>query len=1203
MDIPFGRQDIARAFEDRFFERGLAYYEDGRVRRVHIEQSNRVREMFIEGVVGGSAGRTYYQQITVIRTRGHIIFDNDCTCPVGQDCKHVVAVLLAARELLNRKSALDEKTRETPSSPPATAPSPSSDNRLVEWLEQVRQAASGGDATLDPNAYPDNILQRLVYVLAPVDRGEEKSSATIRILSTRQLKKGGYSKNFRHYNPENAIRDKPARFLRPIDLDILRHLYWGMEDVTGGMHFWRPEEDHDLALLPDGAALLERILGTGRCHHGALDGPPLHKGSERRGVFFWHRREDGMQELRVRLSPAQEGSDEGAAGSTRSTRQTETAACVLPLTPPWYLDPAAGLCGPLDVGVNPALAARFAAAPPLRPRDAALVRKWLEKTFGNPEQAPLPPPETPERVTVREVKPTPVLRLIRGNLKYDPEFFEPYGSYYSRPFKKISVPLARLTFDYDGEEIADDTPGASIDRQRGDELIVIPRDREAEKEARDILRDLGFVRIADSDLFSKPRRHHGDYFLMPEPDIIANVGMFHSESLRRLYFEDDSRFIRFSAETLPWLREEKGWRVEVADDYPIRLVDEEVQWWGEVEEGSGIDWFSFAMGIEVAGERVNLLPLLTNLLNQLPSELFEMDDAEQRDALLEELLSEGLQLWARLEDGRLVPLQGERLLPVLRMLLDMQEGFSRREEDRLRFSPLEAAGLAELAESMPDVQWRGHERARQLAEVFRRAAREGLPQVTPPPNLRTGLRPYQRHGLNWLAFLREAGVGGVLADDMGLGKTVQTLAFLLLEKNAGRLDKPALIVMPTSVLPNWEAELERFAPDLRVLRLHGPERKALFAKANEYDVLLTTYPLLSRDEEFWREQPLHAAILDEAQAIKNPKSRAAAVAAQLRADVRLALTGTPVENNLDELWSLFNFLNPGFLGDLKTFRRNFRIPIEKHGDDARQAQLVRRIRPFVLRRSKEQVARELPPKTEITEHVALEGAQRDLYETIRLMMNEKVRRAIAEKGLARSRIVVLDALLKLRQVCCDPRLVKLPAARKVKGSAKLQRLLEMLPELIAEGRRILLFSQFTSMLDLIRPELTKRKIGFVEITGQTKDRKTPVRRFQAGEAPLFLISLKAGGSGLNLTAADTVIHYDPWWNPAVESQATDRAHRIGQDKPVFVHRLIVRNSVEEAIDQLKRKKAELAAGLFGDGKSERFTLDEADIDALFAPLD
>jgi len=310
-----------------------------------------------------------------------------------------------------------------------------------------------------------------------------------------------------------------------------------------------------------------------------------------------------------------------------------------------------------------------------------------------------------------------------------------------------------------------------------------------------------------------------------------------------------------------------------------------------------------------------------------------------------------------------------------------------------------------------------------------------------------------------------------------------------------------------------------------------------------------------------------------------------------------------MENHLGELWSLFHFLLPGLLGDSRQFRKLFRTPIEKHDDRQRRDQLAARVRPFLLRRTKDQVATDLPPKTEMTRTIELELAQRDLYESIRLAMNSKVRREIARKGLARSTIIILDALLKLRQVCCDPRLVKIEAARKVHVSAKFDALMEMLGEMLEEGRRILLFSQFTSMIKLIEEELRKRDVSWVKITGNTRDRDTPIRRFQRREVPLFLISLKAGGTGLNLTAADTVIHYDPWWNPAVEDQATDRAHRIGQDKPVFVYRLIVRGSVEEKMLALQERKRALAQGIYGGREARRAApFSGKDLELLFQPL-
>jgi len=359
-------------------------------------------------------------------------------------------------------------------------------------------------------------------------------------------------------------------------------------------------------------------------------------------------------------------------------------------------------------------------------------------------------------------------------------------------------------------------------------------------------------------------------------------------------------------------------------------------------------------------------------------------------------------------------------------------------------------------------------------------------------------------------------------------------------------------------------------------------------------VILTTYPLLWRDAGELMRYSYHLLILDEAQTVKNAQSRGAEAVRRIDTRHRLCLTGTPLENHLGELWSQFDFLLPGFLGGGRQFTRHWRTPIEKQNDSRRRDLLARRIRPFILRRKKEDVAQELPPKTIIVRNVELEGGQRDLYETVRAAMDVKVRDEIASRGFSRSQIVILDALLKLRQVCCDPRLVKAGSARKVKERAKLDLLMAMLPELVDEGRRILVFSQFTSMLALIEHELANIGLDYALLTGDTGDRETPISRFQAGEVPIFLISLKAGGVGLNLTAADTVIHYDPWWNPAVENQATDRAHRLGQDKPV--------GSIEEKILALQERKAELAAGILSEDRGVELKFGTDDLAALFEPL-
>jgi SNF2 family DNA or RNA helicase len=377
---------------------------------------------------------------------------------------------------------------------------------------------------------------------------------------------------------------------------------------------------------------------------------------------------------------------------------------------------------------------------------------------------------------------------------------------------------------------------------------------------------------------------------------------------------------------------------------------------------------------------------------------------------------------------------------------------------------------------------------------------------------------------------------------------------------------------------NWRDETARFAPSLKTLVLHGANRADRYDEIGDHDLILTTYPLLPRDRDRLLQFEFGLLVLDEAQAIKNPRSQAAKVVRELRAERRLAMTGTPLENHLGELWAQFDAIEPGLLGSEREFTRVYRNPIEKHNDSTQRQRLTRRIGALLLRRRKDEVLQDLPPKTEIVRMLELDGGQRTLYETLRLAQHERVREAVAKRGLAQSGIVVLDALLKLRQVCCDPRLVKLPSAAKVKESAKLDALLELLLTLRDEGRRVLLFSQFTSMLDLIEPLLKRHRIEHLRLTGDTPGaaRASLVKRFQRGEVPLFLISLKAGGVGLNLTAADSVIHYDPWWNPAVENQATDRAHRIGQDKPVFVYKLVGEGTVEEKVLEMQERKREIA---------------------------
>ena len=544
-----------------------------------------------------------------------------------------------------------------------------------------------------------------------------------------------------------------------------------------------------------------------------------------------------------------------------------------------------------------------------------------------------------------------------------------------------------------------------------------------------------------------------------------------------------------------------------------------------------------------------------------------------------------------------------RVVEILRELYDGRPGARPLELS----CPLSRAAALDELDALYDegqdtnLRWTGGDEVKRRARAIAEAGRQQGVACEPPRGLQATLRGYQQEGVAWLQGLRALGVGGVLADDMGLGKTLQTIAHVLLEKEQGRITAPCLVVAPTSLVGGWEREIKRFAPGLRAVVFHGHRRHRRVDDLADADVVITTYPLLWRDAELFGERRFHMLILDEAQTIKNRRSQAHKAVAAIDAEHKLALTGTPLENSLDELHAIFDLMTPGLLGHHETFKARFTGPISA-GCEQRLEQLRRRVAPFMLRRVKETVAPELPPKTELVRPVELKSAQRELYEGIRVAAHSEVRQLIRKKGLAASTLPVLDALMKLRQVCCDPRLVRVDAARKVQSSAKLDVLGDMVDTGVREGRNILIFSQFTSMLSLISERLLKLGIRHVKLTGETKNRQKMVDDFQSGLADVFLISLKAGGTGLTLTRADTVIHYDPWWNPAAQAQATDRAYRIGQTRPVFVYNLIAAGSVEERILQLQRRKQKLADAILGGGAAVA-GLDEQDVEDLFAPLD
>jgi superfamily II DNA or RNA helicase len=882
-----------------------------------------------------------------------------------------------------------------------------------------------------------------------------------------------------------------------------------------------------------GDALMTEILDSTPCLLGGVAGLRLARGKSRPLKWMWQLEPDGRQRLLPEL-PKQER--------------------LLRIGGLWFLDPERAEVGFFD-GSEDEVA--LLEAPLLTPEYGEALAEALQSSAYAKR---IPAPRAFAAVERAELAPKPVLTLHALTRHARIGAGTPPLAY------------ARLAFDYGGEKLPGRGGEPLVRRVRDGKLVEIARRRADELATMERLENFGLAPAVDCEglPWDMSDALPEDGWLFP--------GKGYAGALE---VNTPARWLGLREKL-----ENDGFSVDYAATFPFEVLEGPPQWYGVAEEEKGGDAFDFEVGIEVEGQRVNLLPAVGRALSEhtlaLTPPVNETEDA----------------VWyAPVDERRRVPVR----LSVLRSLLAPLAEYLQRPREKLRLPRVQAGRLEEFAQALPKDG--GKLDAPKELTGFTTRLREAAAHASDaiPQDFEGDLRPYQREGLRWLNALAEAGLGGVLADDMGLGKTVQLLAHLLALKQSSALTQPALIVAPTSLIPNWQAEAKRFAPTLKVLTLHGPERVRSFDRLAGHDVILTSYALLPRDLSVLREQPFALVVLDEAQQVKNPRTQARRALLSIAATRRVCMTGTPLENHLGELWSQMDLAVPGLLGDEGSFRKHYRIPIERQSDEECQARLNHRLAPFILRRTKAQVARDLPEKTEIARSVALSGRQKELYESLRVSLSDELREVIRQRGIEHSGIIVLDALLKLRQACCDPRLVKLEAARGVRESAKLELLMDMVPDLVSEGRRVLLFSQFTEMLALIARELDRRHLKYVTLTGETRDRAEPVRKFQDGEVPLFLLSLKAGGVGLNLTAADTVIHYDPWWNPAAEAQASDRAHRIGQDKPVFVYRLICAGTVEERIEQLKARKAELAqAVLEGGGTRDKLAFDEEDLEALFA---
>ena len=637
----------------------------------------------------------------------------------------------------------------------------------------------------------------------------------------------------------------------------------------------------------------------------------------------------------------------------------------------------------------------------------------------------------------------------------------------------------------------------------------------------------------------------------------------------------------------------------------IARGDDAIQFWTEAIGELPEEWDLFVpddlVDVQVRNENLSANARVSSGVDWLSLRLsFESEGVAVTQEELGRCLAEGRR-YVRLADGSFARLYAQKVRDVLlRQAEILATGGGQGGK-----LPLSQAGrLQELLEQVGRTNV--SDGARELFTKLRDI--DEIKGAKKPRNLKASLRPYQEQGFHWLWFLHEIGSGGVLADDMGLGKTVQTLALLLAVKSAdekaiekGERKKrfKALIVAPTSVVTNWVREIEKFAPSLKHALWHGNDRKERTDELEDADVVLTSYALLRRDEELLAKLDLRYAILDEAQNIKNPLSATARAAKRLKADRKLALSGTPIENRLSEIWSIFDFVSPGLLGPLDKFEERYSRPIDA-GDAKAATRLRATIHPFILRRTKSEVAKDLPEKIETDHFCELTGAQAALYAQVLKEVRAQVMGEVEKQGLARSHIQILAGLTRLRQAACDPRLLGLPREFGDEDSGKLVALRELVQTSVEGGHRVLIFSQFVSMLQLIKRALDEDRVAYEYLDGSTKDRQAKVENFQRDDGPpIFLISLKAGGSGLNLTAADTVIHFDPWWNPAVEDQATDRAHRIGQTKVVTTYRLLAKGTIEEKILELGTKKRELVGAVLSEDAGGAKKLTKMDLEELF----
>lgn len=1146
-------------FGQETWRRGVEYHNSGAVLFVEFETEEDLWFSEVEG------SRSNIYEVEIPRT-AKSAYDASCTCPVGPACKHVTAALL---QIIN-----EGETSAALAMPPIISQS----SRLVTaWLAEVSAAAEAPPRVICTPVVEGLDLRFLLRVRGPYSHP--------RIIPTLVYRKknGSISKRKPKQVDYRAFFDPEIRAASSTEaLGWLRRLE--LMSISDAAYRYSPAQS--TSDLQDMAPLLAEIAKAGKLYYEDIQLPALRFEEAAAIKLSWTLAVDGTQAPYLCLDD-------------------ETPTILIRTDPALWFSPAKGALGYAKLDLSPALLERLASAPPLRPDDLVVA----EALFDRLGVAKAYRPKPVQRKSLIGKKPQPYLVLSGVPGLSREKFRRRYGYYYNAP--PLTVPALSLSFNYDGRLVPADGE-KSFSFAKDAELWTLERDQAAEKSAIATLHRAGALEPRElTEIVVQQSNVPGILFLRPPEafDAWSLQEEFQERGKKRrkkrAQYEDSAMVLsygggtlqgktlpkstlEFIAKTLPDLQRQ-GWEIRLHPSWPIDKPATRSEVTARLSRtGSGFLTLDFLASGDLGA--FDLGPLVTEIIRLLP--LTQSGNLEPGFDLDKALGPAPIRLCVKGDEA--VYIEPAILSEIIR-------GVLKHGAPLKPFHPAEAGRYRNLAGGVEDLGVTLLGDADLLASA-QKLQRLGDRDPAPAPSSFHGLlRPYQLVGYRWMRDLHHTGFGGVLADDMGLGKTIEVLAFLTDLHLHQNNPLPSLVIAPTSVVSAWKKAADAFTPDLKVDVLHGLGRHGRLDSGDPCHVYITTYALLSRDIASLREQPWAAVIADEAQAVKNPASQTAKRLRELKVELRLAVTGTPVENSLNDLWSLFDWIVPGLLGNKEQFGKLYRAPIEKEGSAYAQARLNARTKPFVLRRTKAEVELDLPPKTEIIETVPLGKEQKILYESVRLARHAEVREIISAKGVQASQISIFAALLQLRQVACDPRLLKsvTPASP---GSAKFDRLFELLDALLSEGRRVIVFSQFVEMLKLIRAEVVARGWRHQWLDGSTTRRDKVVDAFQKGEAELFLVSLKAGGAGLTLTAADTVILYDPWWNPQVERQAMDRVHRIGQDKPVFTYRLVAEGTVEQTIHELQAKKQAISDALLDGGSTSGAALTQEDLDALFKPL-